>query len=227
MAEAPLSRRLVAEALGTLLLLATVVGSGIMGERLAAGNAAVALLANTMATYAALVVLILGFGPISGAHFNPAVSAYFALRKEMPWREWAGYSVAQILGGILGVWLAHAMFAEAIFQAGVKPRNSGGELLGEVVATFGLILTIILTARHRPQAVPMAVGSYIAAAYWFTSSTSFANPAAAIARSLTTTFAGIRPADMPGFIGAELVGMLLAAGFLSWFLARPSPVRGA
>lgn len=220
-------RRLSAEALGTLLLLATVVGSGIMGERLAGGNAAVALLANTMATYAALIVLILGFGPVSGAHFNPAVSAYMAFRRALPWRDWPGYVLAQIAGGILGVWLAHAMFGEAILQAGVKPRASGGEFLGEVVATFGLILTIVLTARHRAEAVPLAVGSYIAAAYWFTSSTSFANPAATIARSLTATFAGIRPADMLGFIGAELIGMLLAAGFLAWFLANPSPGRGA
>lgn len=216
MSDFPLSRRLAAEALGTALLLAAVVGSGIMAERLSGGNAAIALLANTLATYAALYVLILCFGPISGAQFNPAVSLFLALRRDLPWRHWPAFAAAQVVGGILGVWLAHAMFGEAILQAGVKPRGSGGELLSEAVATFGLILTIALTGRFRPAALPFAVAGYIAAAYWFTASTSFANPAAAIARAFTASFANIHPGDVPGFIGAELAGILLAAAFLAW-----------
>lgn len=226
MNDFPLSRRLAAEALGTALLLAAVVGSGIMAERLSGGNAAIALLANTLATFAALYVLILCFGPISGAQFNPAVSLFLALRRELPWRDLPVFALAQIAGGILGVWLAHGMFGEAIWQTGIKPRGSGGEILSEAVATFGLILTIALTGRFRAAALPFAVAGYIAAAYWFTASTSFANPAAAIARGLTASFANIRPGDVPAFIGAELAGMLAAAAILAWLIPSAFTLSG-
>ncbi len=215
-----LPRRLAAEALGTGLLLCAVVGSGIMAARLSGGNDGLALLANTLATQGALVALILGFAPISGAQFNPAVSLYLALRGELAWRQLPLYALAQIGGAILGVWLAHGMFGEAILQVGMKPRASSGEFLSEIVATFGLILTIGLLARHRAEAIPYAVAGYIGAAYWFTASTSFANPAAAIARSLTASFANIRPQDVAGFILAEITGTLLAAGLLSWLLGQ-------
>lgn len=203
-------RKIVAEALGTALLLAIVVGSGIMGEALADGNDAIALLGNTLATGAGLVVLILIFGPISGAHFNPAVTAAFALRREISLSQAAAYIAAQIVGSVLGVVLAHAMFDLDLLQESVKVRSGIGQAIGEATATFGLLLTIFGCARHRPDAVPYAVGLFIAAGYWFTSSTSFANPAVTIARTLTDTFAGVRPADAPMFILAELAGALLA-----------------
>jgi len=218
MARFDWSRRLVAEALGSALLLAVVVGSGIMGERLAGGNVAIALLGNTLATGAALVVLIGVFGPISGAHFNPAVTLVAALRRELPWRLALAYPVVQVAGAALGVWIAHAMFGEPIVQVSTKLRAGGAQALAEVVATFGLVATILGTVRFRPDSTPMAVGLYITAAYWFTASTSFANPAVTIARSLSDTFAGIAPSCVPAFILAQLAGALLAAGVFSWLL---------
>ncbi|HEX2815480.1 MAG TPA: MIP/aquaporin family protein [Phenylobacterium sp.] len=211
-------RRLAAEALGTALLLAVVVGSGIMGERLAGGNAAIALLANTLATGTGLVVLITVFGPISGAHFNPAVTLVFAIRRELGARMAAAYVAAQIASGVLGVWAAHAMFAEPIWQVSTKLRDGPAQAWSEAVATFGLILTILGTIRFRPQATPAAVGLYIAAAYWFTASTSFANPAVTLARSLSDTFAGIAPSSAPAFIAAQLAGALAAASLCKWLL---------
>jgi glycerol uptake facilitator-like aquaporin len=203
-------RRLVAEALGTGLLLATVIGSGIMGERLAGGNVALALLANTLATGAMLVVLITMFGPISGAHFNPAVSAVFALRREIAPGEAARYVAAQLAGGIAGVFIAHGMFDETLLQLSTKVRSGPGQWLSESVAAFGLVLTILLTLRANPAAVATSVGLYITAAYWFTASTSFANPAVTVARAFSDTFAGIRPADVVPFIIAQLVGAAVA-----------------
>lgn len=218
MARFDLPRRLVAEALGSALLLAVVVGSGIMGERLAGGNVAIALLGNTLATGAALVVLIGVFGPISGAHFNPAVTLVAALRRELPWRLALAYPVAQVVGAVLGVWIAHAMFGEPIVQVSTKLRAGGAQALAEVVAIFGLVATILGTVRFKPESTPMAVGLYITAAYWFTASTSFANPAVTIARSLSDTFAGIAPSCAPAFILAQLAGALLAAGVFGWLL---------
>ena len=215
-----LPRRLLAETLGTTLLLAIVVGSGIMGERLAAGNDAIALLANTVATGAGLVVLITVFGPISGAHFNPAVTLVFALRREISVRVAAAYAGVQVAGGVLGVWVAHAMFAEPIFQASTKLRDGPAQAGSEVVATFGLILTILGTLRFRPEATPMAVGLYIAAAYWFTASTAFANPAVTLARSLSDSFAGIAPSSAPMFMAAQITGALAAAVVGGWLFAR-------
>jgi len=206
----PLSRRLFAEALGTALLLATVIGSGIMGERLSAGNAALALLGNTLPTGAILVVLILIFGPVSGAHHNPAVSLACALRGELKWPEFALYAAAQVSGGILGVFAAHAMFGLPILQISVHARTGPGQWFAEGVATFGLMLAVFGCAARAPQAVAYAVGLYITAAYWFTASTSFANPAVTIARSLSDTFAGIAPGGAPAFIAAQFVGMLAA-----------------
>ena len=203
-------QRIAAEALGTGLLLATVIGSGIMGERLAGGNIALALLGNTLATGAILVVLITAFGPISGAHFNPAVTAVFALKKEIAPSEAAAFMAAQIGGGIAGVLLAHAMFDEPLLQLSAKMRSSPGQWLSEAVAAFGLVLTILLTLRGNPRAVAMSVGLYITAAYWFTASTSFANPAVTIARTFSNTFAGIRLADVAPFVVAQLVGALAA-----------------
>lgn len=205
-------QRAFAEALGTALLLVAVVGSGIMAERLADGNMAVALLANALATGGALIALITVFGPISGAHFNPAVTLFEALGGRFSWRELVAFVPAQIAGAIAGVIVAHAMFDLALVQASQHVRASGGELLGEVVATFGLLLTIWGTVRARAEAVPYTVAAYIVGAYWFTSSTSFANPAVTIARSLTDTFAGIAPASVPGFIVAQLVAIALAIG---------------
>jgi glycerol uptake facilitator-like aquaporin len=213
----PLSRRLFAEALGSAFLLATVVGSGIMGETLSGGNLALALLGNTLATGAILVVLILIFGPISGAHFNPAVSIAFAWRGELNPSDLAPYIVAQVAGGILGVFAAHAMFALPLLQFSAHVRSGPAQWFAEAVATLGLLLTIFGCVRRAPQAVPYAVGLYITAAYWFTASTSFANPAVTIARAMSDTFAGIAPAGVPGFIAAQLVGMgfaLAAAGVL-------------
>ena len=209
-----LSRKLVAEGLGTAFLLAVVIGSGIMGERLAAGNTAIVLLGNTLATGAALVVLIWIFGPLSGAHFNPAVTLITALRRDLAPRLALAYVGAQIGGAVLGVWVAHAMFAEPILQVSTKLRGGGAQALSEVVATFGLLATILGVAR--PDRTPMAVGLYITSAYWFTASTSFANPAVTLARSLSDTFAGIAPASAPAFILAQVVGALLAAGVFGW-----------
>ncbi|MBB3392890.1 glycerol uptake facilitator-like aquaporin [Rhizobium sp. BK275] len=213
----PLSRRLAAEALGTLLLVATVVGSGIMADGLT-DDTALALLANTLATGAILVVLITVLGPISGAHFNPVVSLVFALRRELPAGSVPAYIAAQILGGIAGTMLAHGMFALPLLQASDTIRSGGAQWLAEVTATFGLVFVILSGIRFRADAVAWLVGLYITAAYWFTASTSFANPAVAIARSMTHTFSGIRPIDLPGFIVAEVVGALLATMLVGWLL---------
>lgn len=214
--HASLARRSVSEALGTAFLLAIVIGSGIMGERLAGGNIAVALLANSIATGAGLVTLILTFGSISGAHFNPAVSIAVALRGGLSWREVPMYIFAQVGGAFLGVAVAHVMFGEPVFFASTHAREGAAQLVSELVATFGLLATIWGTLRARPAAVPMAVGAYISAAYWFTSSTSFANPAVTLARAASNTFAGIRPADVPAFIGAQLLGALAATATFAW-----------
>jgi glycerol uptake facilitator-like aquaporin len=205
-----LSRRLAAEALATAFLLAAVVGSGIMAQRLSGGNDALALLGNTLPTGAMLVVLILIFGPISGAHMNPAVSIAFALRGTLPWRDTTAYIAAQIAGGIVGVWTAHLMFDLPVWQISLHARAGAGQWLAEGVATFGLLLTVFGCLRNAPAAVPFAVGLYITAAYWFTASTSFANPAVTIARALSDTFAGIAPSGVAAFIGAQIAGMLVA-----------------
>jgi glycerol uptake facilitator-like aquaporin len=212
-----LPRRLVAEALGTALLVATVVGSGIMAESLTQ-DVALALLGNTLPTGAILVVLIAIFGPISGAHFNPAVTLVFAIKRDLIPRDAFAYVAAQIAGGMLGTMTAHAMFALPLFEASLKLRAGGAQWLAEGVAAFGLIATILGGIRFERAAVPWLVGLYITAAYWFTSSTAFANPAVAIARSLTNTFAGIRPVDLPGFVIAELCGALAAMMLMSWLL---------
>lgn len=206
----PVARRLLAEALGSFFLFATVIGSGVMGERLAGGNIAIALLGNTLATGAMLWVLIAMLGPVSGAHFNPAVTLVMRLRGDCCWKGTAGYIAAQLGGGILGVWAAHGMFDLSIIQLSQRVRSGSGQWLGEFIATFGLVLTILGTARNRPAAVPGSVALYIVAAYWFTSSTSFANPAITVARSLSDTFAGIAPADVAGFMIAQLAGALAA-----------------
>jgi glycerol uptake facilitator-like aquaporin len=214
-----LLRKLLAEALGTALLLATVVGSGIMGEKLAGGNVAIALLANTLATGAGLVALILTFGPISGAHFNPAVTLADASQGGMPWREVPGYVLAQVAGAFAGVAVAHVMFKEpALFFASQHERSGAAQLVSEFVATFGLLSVIWGCVRRRPADVPFAVGAYITAAYWFTSSTSFANPAVTLARAASDTFAGIRPADAPGFIVAQLLGAAAATALFRWLV---------
>lgn len=223
--EANLSRRLLAEALGTALLLAVVVGSGIMAQRLAAGSDGIALIANTLATGAGLVVLITIFGPVSGAHLNPAVSMVFASRGELTWRLAAGYVAAQITGALLGVFAAHAMFAESIVQVSTRLRDGPGQLWSEAVATFGLIGVILGTLRFRPYFTPQAVGLYIVAAYWFTASTSFANPAVTIARSLSDTFAGISPASAPAFILGQAFGALSGAVLFGWLFAPQLPLR--
>jgi len=215
-------RRVAAEALGTAFLLAAVVGSGIMGERLAGGNIAIALLANTLATGAMLVALILTFGPISGAHFNPAVTLADASQGGLAWREAPGYLAAQIAGAFVGVAAAHAMFGEPVFRASRHARSGGAQLFSEFVATFGLLAVIWGCARLRSPAVPFAVGAYITAAYWFTASTSFANPAVTLARSASDTFAGIRPADAPGFIVAQFAGAAAATLLFRW-LTPPQP----
>jgi glycerol uptake facilitator-like aquaporin len=213
-------RRLAAEALGTGLLLAVVVGSGIMGERLSAGNAAIALLANSVATGAALVVLITVFGPISGAHFNPVVTLVAWLRRELSWRAALAYSAVQAIGAVLGVFAAHAMFAEPILQVSTRLRDGPAQAFSEFVATFGLLATILGAQRARPEFTPVAVGLYIAAAYWFTASTSFANPAVAAARALSNTFAGIAPSSAPLFMAAQVAGALAAAAVFGWFAGR-------
>lgn len=214
---ANLSRRLAAEALGTALLVATVVGSGIMADRLS-NDVAVSLLGNTLPTGAILVVLITIFGPISGAHFNPAVTLVFALRREIETNAALAYVAAQIAGGIAGTLLAHAMFELPILQVSATVRTGSGQWIAELVAAFGLVFTILAGLRSRPDSIPWLVGLYITAAYWFTASTSFANPAVAIARAFSNTFAGIRPADLAGFIAAELLGALLAMALAGWLL---------
>lgn len=213
------SQKLSAEFIGTAFLLATVVGSGIMAERLAGGNVAVALLGNTIPTGAILVVLITMFGPISGAHFNPAVSMVFTIKRELSISQATSYVSVQILGGLIGVWLAHLMFGEPVFQLSLKERSGGAQWLAEGIATFGLIITILATLKTKESAVAMAVGLYITAAYWFTASTSFANPAVTIARSLSDTFAGIRPTDVLPFIAAQTIAATLALAFCRWQLA--------
>jgi len=205
-----LARRVTAEAIGTAFLLAVVVGSGIMGERLAGGNVAIALLANSLATGAGLAALILTFGPISGAHFNPAVTLADAAQGGLPWREAPLYIVGQIFGAFAGVAAAHLMFGEPLFAASQHARTGVSQWWAEFVAAFGLLAVIWGCVRARPEAIPFAVGAYITAAYWFTASTSFANPAVTLARSVTDTFAGIRPADAPGFIVAQLLGAAAA-----------------
>jgi glycerol uptake facilitator-like aquaporin len=213
-----LARRLAAEGVGTAFLLAAVVGSGIMGERLAGGNVAIALLANTLATGAMLVTLILTFGPISGAHFNPAVTLADASQGGLTWREVPGYLFAQVVGAFVGVAAAHAMFGEAIFSASRHVRSGSAQVFSEFVATFGLLCVIWGCARLRSSAVPFAVGAYITGAYWFTASTSFANPAVTLARSASDTFAGIRPVDAPGFIVAQLAGAAVATVLFRWLV---------
>jgi glycerol uptake facilitator-like aquaporin len=207
---------LAAEGIGTALLLATVIGSGIMAERLADGNGALALLGNTIPTGAILVVLILVFGPLSGAHFNPAVSLAFALRGQFPWNAVAPTIAVQIAGAILGAWMAHLMFDLPVLQFSTKIRSGAGQWFSEAVATFGLVLTIFGCVARTPSAVAYAVGLYITAAYWFTASTSFANPAVTIARALSDTFAGIAPGSAPGFITAQLAGAFVAVVLASW-----------
>ena len=207
-----MTRKLLAEAIGSFFLFACVVGSGIMAENLAAGNNAVALLGNTLATGAILVVLIAMLGPISGAHFNPAVTLAFRLRGEIETKPALAFVAVQILAGIAGVWAAHLMFDLPVMQYSIKPRTGSGQWLGEAIATFGLVLTILGTIRFAKPWVPASVGLYITAAYWFTSSTSFANPAITLARSLSNTFAGIAPVDVAGFIAAQLAGAIIAVG---------------
>jgi glycerol uptake facilitator-like aquaporin len=215
-----LTKRLAAEFLGTMLLLAAVVGSGIMAERLAGGNVALALLANAVATGAALAVLIALLAPLSGAHFNPVVTLVFALHREISASQAAGYAASQIVGAVTGVWLAHAMFALPLLEISHKLRAGTGQAISEAVATFGLVLTILGTAPRRPDAVPILVGLYITSAYWFTASTSFANPAMTVARVLSDTFAGIAPASAPAFIAAQVCGALLAAATSRWLFAE-------
>ena len=212
-----LPRRLVAEALGTALLVATVVGSGIMAQSLTS-DVALMLLGNTVATGAILAVLITVLGPISGAHFNPAVSLVFALRRELPGREAACYAACQLAGALAGGAVAHLMFGLPVFEASVKVRTGGAQWFSEAVATFGLVLTILAGIRFRQAAVPALVGLYITAAYWFTASTSFANPAVAAARALTNTFSGIRPLDLPGFVLAQLAGAACGMALIGWLL---------
>lgn len=220
-----LNRRLAAEALGTALLVCTVVGSGVMAEKLTQ-DVAVALLGNTIPTGAILVVLITTLGPISGAHFNPAVTLGFTLRGDLPAREGALYVVAQIAGGVIGTLVAHLMFELEVFQTGVKVRTGGAQWFAEWVATFGLMATILAGLRFRRDAIPWLVGLYITAAYWFTASTSFANPAVAIARGFTDTFSGIRPVDLPAFIIAECIGAACAVAFFGWLLMEKKQPAG-
>jgi glycerol uptake facilitator-like aquaporin len=222
-----LARRIVAEWLGTAFLLAAVVGSGIMAQKLAGGNVALALLCNTIPTGAILVVLILIFSPLSGAHFNPAVSIAFALRRELPWPIAAGYVAAQIVGAVAGVWAAHLMFELPVWQFSVTSRTGGGQWLAEAIATFGLLLTVFGCAARTPAAVPYAVGLYITSAYWFTASTSFANPAVTIARSLTDTFAGIAPSGVIAFIAAQLTGTVTAVILGKWLWASNATIAAS
>ena len=216
-----LARRLAVEALGTALLVAAVIGSGIMAAKLAGGNEALALLCNTIATGAILVVIITIFAPVSGAHFNPAVSLVMTIRGELSQRQALFYILVQIAGGCLGALFAHLMFGLSPLQLSTTVRTGLPQWFAEFVATFGLVMTIVACVRFKPDAVAMAVGLYITSAYWFTASTSFANPAVTIARSLSDTFAGISPADVPAFVAAELLGALAAAAFVGWLLAKP------
>jgi glycerol uptake facilitator-like aquaporin len=216
-------RRVVAEAVGTAFLLMAVVGSGIMGERLSAGNVAIALLVNTLATGAALVALILTFGPISGAHFNPCVTLAIAVEGGIPWREVPSYLCAQVVGAFTGVGSAHLMFGLPLFFASRHARSGPAQLWSEFVATFGLLLVILGCSRSRPSAVPWVVGAYITAAYWFTASTSFANPAVTLARAASDTFAGIRPTDVPAFVVVQFAGAA-AAMVVAWWVVPVSEV---
>jgi glycerol uptake facilitator-like aquaporin len=212
------ARRIAAEFVGTALLLAAVVGSGIMGDRLAGGNVAIALLANTLATGATLTTLILTFGPISGAHFNPAVTLADASQGGISWGDVPGYVLAQLIGALAGVFAAHGMFGEVVFQISGHVRAGSAQLFSEFVATFGLLAVIWGCSRRRAESIPMAVGLYITGAYWFTASTSFANPAMTIARAVTDTFSGIRPADVPGFIVAQAFGAAAATALFRWLV---------
>jgi glycerol uptake facilitator-like aquaporin len=222
----PLSHRLIAETLGTTFLLAAVVGSGIMADRLFPAQQGLALLANSLATGAALLALIHTFGPVSGAHFNPVVT--LAQGTNLPRRAVAGYLAAQLVGAVLGVWMAHAMFGERVFMLSHHARSGAAQWFSELIATFGLVAVITGCSRRRPEATPVAVAAYILAAYWFTASTSFANPAVTIARALTDTFAGIRPADVPAFIIAQVLGGMSAAALLRWLTpAALDPSRGS
>lgn len=214
------SKRLVAEALGSALLAAVVIGSGVMADRLSQGNTALALQANATATGAALFVLITVFGPISGAHFNPVVSVAFALRRELPWRSTAAYIAAQLIGAWLGAVVAHAMVALPLLQVSTHAREGLSQGLAEAVATFGLVLTIFGFLRFQPRQTPAALGLYITAAYWFTASTSFANPAVTVARMLSDTFAGIAPASVPAFVVAQFVGMAAALWLSTWLFTE-------
>jgi glycerol uptake facilitator-like aquaporin len=222
-----LLRRLAAEAVGSALLLATVIGSGIMAERLAGGNIALALLGNTLATGAILIVLVLALGPISGAHLNPAVSVVFALRRELTGGVCLAYAIAQTAGAFVGVLLAHGMFDQRLVQLSTTVRDGAGQWLAESVATFGLVGAILCVGKTRPASVAYAVGLYIAAAYWFTSSTSFANPAVTAARALSDTFAGISAANAPAFVAAQFVGALAAYWFFGWLLQWRPPARAS
>ncbi len=218
--RAQLSKRLAAEALGSFFLFAGVLGSGVMAENLAGGNVAIALLANAIATGAILYVIIAQFGAVSGAHFNPAVTLAFALRREIGWGEGVAYVAVQIVAGAIGAFAVHLMFDLEILQFSTKARAGIGQWSGEGIATFGLVLTILGLARHRPEAMPGCVALYIVAAYWFTSSTSFANPAITVVRSLSNTFAGIAPADVPAFIAAQSAGAVLAVVLGGWLFAQ-------
>jgi glycerol uptake facilitator-like aquaporin len=218
-----LLRRLCCEGLGCAFLLAAVVGSGIMAQRLSGGNDALALLCNSLPTGAVLTVLILIFGPVSGAHFNPAVSLGFAIRGELEWRVAGVYIVAQGIGAVLGVWIAHLMFELPVWQLSLTVRSGVGQWIAEGIATFGLLLTVFGCVSQRPDAVPYAVGLYIIAAYWFTASTSFANPAVTVARALSDTFSGIAPAGVPAFLVAQSMGMLAAVLFTGWLLPQRAP----
>ncbi len=216
-----LPRRVVAELVATMFLLAAIVGSGIMGERLAGGNVAIALLANSLATGGALLALIATFQPISGAHLNPVVTLVAAWEGGLPWRQTPIVIVAQVVGAAFGVWLAHVMFGEPWISVSTHDRGGVGPIVSELVATFGLVAVILGCARRRPDAIPGAVSAYIVGAYWFTASTAFANPAVTIARSMTSTFAGIRPADVDGFVLAQLAGGAAGAALLRWLLSDP------
>jgi glycerol uptake facilitator-like aquaporin len=227
MSSIALSRRLAAEALGTALLLAVVVGSGIMGERLAGGNVAIALLANSLATGAGLYALITVLGPLSGAHFNPAVTGVAWLSRQIAGRDALAYGVVQVAGAVAGVWAAHVMFDMPVWQFSQHAREGVAQWWSEVVATFGLVTVILYGAKHRPEAIPASVACYITAAYWFTASTSFANPAVTLARSLTNTFSGIRPVDVGGFVAAQCLGALLAYGAFRWMVREPQGSKGS
>ena len=219
--EQSTARKLAAESIGTAFLLATVVGSGIMAEGLAGGNTAIALLGNSLSTGAILVVLITVFGPVSGAHFNPAVTVAFAVRREIGLPLAVSFIIVQVVGALIGTWTAHLMFAEEVVQVSSTLRTGPAQWFAEVVATFGLLMAIFGALRWRPDFVPMAVGLYITAAYWFTASTSFANPAVTVARSFTDTFSGIAPAHMPAFVIAQFVGALLATWVFAWLFKKP------